>query len=72
MKTIRLTGLKEEKSLDKHIISVKEAKEFLLERYQEKIISDIDYKKGAIKKVEEEGIVFLDEIDKIALGEGKM
>lgn len=51
---------------------MKEAKEFLLERYQEKIISDIDYKKGAIKKVEEEGIVFLDEIDKIAIAEGKM
>jgi ATP-dependent protease HslVU (ClpYQ) ATPase subunit len=52
LKTIKLTGLKEDKAVDKHIISVREAKEFLLDRYYEKVISDVDYKKGAIRKVE--------------------
>lgn len=71
LKTIKLTGLKEDR-IDRHIISVREAKEFLLDKYYEKVISDVDYKKGAIRKVEQEGIVFLDEIDKIAIPEGKV
>ncbi len=71
MKTIKLTGIKEDR-IEKHIISVREAKEFLLDKYYEKVISDVDYKKGAIRKVEQEGIVFLDEIDKIAIPEGKI
>lgn len=51
---------------DRQIMTVKEAKELLLEIYIAKINKDVNYKAAAIKSVEEEGIVFIDEIDKIA------
>ena len=50
----------------KQIWTVKEAKEYLLELYTSNILKVINYKAAAIKSVEEEGIVFIDEIDKIA------
>lgn len=36
------------------------------------VYTDIDIQKEALKYVEEEGIVFLDEIDKLAVPEGPM
>lgn len=51
---------------DKITVTIKEAREDLLELYTSKILKDINYKAASIKSVEEEGIVFIDEIDKIA------
>ncbi len=51
---------------EKHILTVKDARDSLLDLYISKILKDINYKQAAIKSVEEEGIVFIDEIDKIA------
>ena len=51
---------------EKHILTVKDARDSLLDLYISKILKDINYKSAAIKSVEEEGIVFIDEIDKIA------
>lgn len=55
--------------------SVKEIGNFLYSAYYEKLKSvytSIDLQKLAIKHVEEDGIVFLDEIDKLAVPEGPM
>ena len=50
-------------------VSVKEAKEILAEEEAKKLIDMEEVKSEATEKVEESGIIFLDEIDKIAGGE---
>jgi len=47
-------------------LKVKEALKMLMEEESEKLINDDDLKQMAITNVEQNGIVFLDEIDKIA------
>lgn len=49
----------------KRKVKVKEAKKLLLEEEALKLINDDETKKGAIESVEQNGIVFIDEIDKI-------
>jgi len=46
-------------------MTIAEARPVLEEVYSEKIISEEDVKKAALHSVEQEGIVFIDEIDKI-------
>lgn len=41
----------------------------IAETLEDKALQDIDYKKQALLMAEEEGIVFIDEIDKIAVPE---
>ena len=50
----------------KRRMMVKEAREHLLREEEEKLIDPDSVAKQAIKRVEESGIIFLDEIDKIA------
>ena len=52
-------------STEKKKVTVAEAREILLDAEIEKLIADVDLKKEAITAVEETGIVFIDEIDKI-------
>lgn len=55
--------------------TVKEIGSFLYSAYYEKLKSlytSIDIQKMALKHVEEDGIVFIDEIDKLAVPEGPM
>jgi ATP-dependent HslUV protease ATP-binding subunit HslU len=50
-------------------VSVKEARRLLIEQELEALVSDAEVADIAIRKAEQEGIVFLDEIDKIAAHE---
>jgi len=50
-------------------VSVKEARQLLMEQELEALVSDAEVSDIAIRKAEQEGIVFLDEIDKIAAHE---
>ena len=50
---------------EKRKLSVKESHEILLEEESEKLIDNENLTQRAIKNVEEDGIVFIDEIDKI-------
>jgi len=52
-------------STEKKKVTVAEARELLLDGEIDKLLSDVDLKKEAITAVEETGIVFIDEIDKI-------
>jgi ATP-dependent HslUV protease ATP-binding subunit HslU len=52
-------------SLEKKKVTVAEARELLLDGEIDKLLADVDLKKEAITSVEETGIVFIDEIDKI-------
>jgi ATP-dependent HslUV protease ATP-binding subunit HslU len=52
-------------SFEKKKLLISEAREVILEMELEKLLENIDLKKEAIKAVEESGIVFIDEIDKI-------
>ncbi|MRI58906.1 MAG: HslU--HslV peptidase ATPase subunit [Epsilonproteobacteria bacterium] len=58
-------GLNKEKL--KKEVSVKEAKELLKNEASEKLLDMEAIKQEALKKAQEEGIVFIDEIDKIAV-----
>lgn len=51
------------------VMRVREAKEMLTDLFDDKLLNEVNYEKSAIKSVEEEGIVFIDEIDKIAVGD---
>jgi len=51
---------------EKHTLKVKYMKENLREMILDKMRKEIDIEKMVIQKVEQEGIVFIDEIDKIA------
>ena len=53
------------KSKEKRKLSVKESYEILLDEESEKLIDSDSLIKRAIKNVEDDGIVFIDEIDKI-------
>ncbi len=53
------------KSKEKRKLSVKESYEILLDEESEKLIDNDSLIKRAIKNVEDDGIVFIDEIDKI-------
>jgi ATP-dependent HslUV protease ATP-binding subunit HslU len=46
-------------------VTVADARELLMEAELEKLIGEVDVKKEAIMSVEQNGIVFIDEIDKI-------
>lgn len=48
-----------------HKLSIREAKKLLLDEEAAKLVNDDDIKLNAIQNVEQNGIVFLDEIDKI-------
>jgi ATP-dependent HslUV protease ATP-binding subunit HslU len=50
-------------------VSVKEARRLLMEQELEALVSDAEVADIAIRKAEQEGIIFLDEIDKIAAHE---
>ncbi|EGR30744.1 hypothetical protein IMG5_124570 [Ichthyophthirius multifiliis] len=50
-------------------LKLKDAKQQLLQTYEESLYQAVNYEKNALKQVEEEGIVFIDEIDKIATNE---
>jgi ATP-dependent HslUV protease ATP-binding subunit HslU len=47
-------------------VSVREARDILLREEEEKLVDPEETKRVALRRVEESGIVFLDEIDKIA------
>lgn len=57
---------------ERQLITVKEARTSLLDIYTEKLQEDLNYKQSALNLVEEEDIVFLDEIDKIAVPENSI
>lgn len=57
---------------ERQLVTVKEARGSLLDIYTEKLQEDLNYKQSALNLVEEEGIVFLDEIDKIAVPENSI
>ena len=54
-----------ERSMDKQTVKVSKARQVLMDYYLMKMHFRIDLKKSAIKKIENEGIVIIDEIDKI-------
>jgi ATP-dependent HslUV protease ATP-binding subunit HslU len=56
---------------EKKKMSVREARPLIEEQELEKLMETIDVKKTAIAAVEENGIVFIDEIDKICSASGK-
>jgi ATP-dependent HslUV protease ATP-binding subunit HslU len=55
---------------EKKEVSVAEAKELLKTEALENVLDKEEMKKEAIRKAQEEGIIFIDEIDKIAVGTG--
>lgn len=65
-----LSGMLPKKS-KKRKVTVAEAKKILLEEEAAKLIDMDEVKEEAIRKAEDAGIIFIDEIDKIASGSGK-
>lgn len=57
-----------ENKLEKQTVKVSEARETLLQFLFIKLPNRLDLKEAAILEVENEGIVFVDEIDKLAVG----
>jgi len=55
----------------KRKVTVGEARKFLLEEESSKLIDMDEVKEEAIRRAEDAGIIFIDEIDKIASGSGK-
>jgi len=55
----------------KRTVSVTEAREILVAEESEKLVNNADINHDAIKRAENTGIIFLDEIDKIAKGSGQ-
>lgn len=55
----------------KRKVTVSEARKLLLEEETNKLIDMDEVKEEAIRKAEDAGIIFIDEIDKIASGSGK-
>ncbi|MBS3741660.1 MAG: ATP-dependent protease ATPase subunit HslU [Candidatus Cloacimonetes bacterium] len=66
-----LSGMMPSSSQKRKTMKVKEAREFLFYIESQKLIDMNEAKEMAVKQVEENGIVFLDEIDKIAGEESK-
>ncbi|MGY5340737.1 AAA family ATPase, partial [Levilactobacillus spicheri] len=52
----------------KRTVTVAEAREILVAEESEKLVNNADINHDAIKRAENTGIIFLDEIDKIAKG----
>jgi ATP-dependent HslUV protease ATP-binding subunit HslU len=65
-----INGMMPKKS-KKRKVSVAEARKILLEEEAAKLIDMDEVKEEAIRRAEEAGIIFIDEIDKIASGGGK-
>jgi ATP-dependent HslUV protease ATP-binding subunit HslU len=65
-----LNGMMPKKS-KKRKVSVAEARRILLEEEAAKLIDMDEVKEEAIRRAEDAGIIFIDEIDKIASGSGK-
>jgi ATP-dependent HslUV protease ATP-binding subunit HslU len=65
-----INGMMPKKSR-KRKVTVAEARKFLLEEEAAKLIDMEEVKEEAIRKAEETGIIFIDEIDKIASGSKK-
>lgn len=59
------------KKAKKRKVTVGEARKFLLEEESAKLVDMDEVKEEAIRKAENAGIIFIDEIDKIASGTGK-
>jgi ATP-dependent HslUV protease ATP-binding subunit HslU len=59
------------KKAKKRKVTVAEARKLLLEEEAAKLIDMDEVKEEAIRKAEDAGIIFIDEIDKIASGSGK-
>ena len=59
------------KKAKKRKVTVAEARKYLLEEEAAKLIDMDEVKEEAIRKAEDAGIIFIDEIDKIASGSGK-
>jgi ATP-dependent HslUV protease ATP-binding subunit HslU len=59
------------KKAKKRKVSVAEARKILLEEEAAKLIDMDEVKEEAIRRAEDAGIIFIDEIDKIASGSGK-
>jgi len=55
---------------EKQEVSVKDAKSLLRVEANDSVFDKEDMKKEALNKAENEGIIFIDEIDKIAIGNG--
>lgn len=47
-------------------VKVKEARRILLEEESDKLIDEDEVREEAIRRAEQQGIVFIDEIDKVA------
>jgi ATP-dependent HslUV protease ATP-binding subunit HslU len=65
-----LSGMMPKKA-KKRKVTVSEARKILLEEEATKLIDMDEVKEEAIRKAEDAGIIFIDEIDKIASGAGK-
>lgn len=65
-----LSGMMPKKA-KKRKVTVGEARKFLLEEESAKLVDMDEVKEEAIRKAENAGIIFIDEIDKIASGTGK-
>jgi ATP-dependent HslUV protease ATP-binding subunit HslU len=63
-------NLSGEKSKKKKKLKIKDAFKLLIEEESSKLVNQQDLKEQAIESLEQNGIVFIDEIDKICKGEG--
>jgi ATP-dependent HslUV protease ATP-binding subunit HslU len=63
-------NLSGEKSKKKKKLKIKDALKLLIEEESSKLVNQQDLKEEAIESLEQNGIVFIDEIDKICKGEG--
>jgi ATP-dependent HslUV protease ATP-binding subunit HslU len=63
-------NLSGEKSKKKKKLKIKDALKLLIEEESSKLVNQQDLKEQAIESLEQNGIVFIDEIDKICKGEG--
>jgi ATP-dependent HslUV protease ATP-binding subunit HslU len=61
----RMSGGSKKPSIERKRLPIREAREVLLQIELDKLLENVDMKKEAITAVEESGIVFIDEIDKI-------
>lgn len=59
-----------QRTIDKQTVKVKRAKQLLLDFYLMKMHFRIDMKKNALNKIQNEAIIFIDEIDKIVHSKG--
>ncbi|MBG9983534.1 ATP-dependent protease ATPase subunit HslU [Aerococcaceae bacterium DSM 111022] len=58
------------KKMIERTVTVKEALEILIEEESEKLVNQDDINQSALKLAEERGIIFIDEMDKIAISSG--